>query len=163
MKNLKAGLHLRKIPERAGSLNVSSLEWGGRSDQGVARLEPDGVPRVIEAVRVGEAHIAPGDAVLGVDGLHPMDVLWDTSLDGRGEAAAHAAGDTRQGRGIYPDGGESHCKTTMAEMAALVGAGEWWCCHAVGPPGVWGTVKDTRGIEPMPWCSPGGRGCQPGP
>ena len=54
------------------------------------RLEPEGTPRVVEAVRVSEADIVQGSAVLGVAGLHPEDVLWDPALDGDGKAA-HAA------------------------------------------------------------------------
>jgi hypothetical protein len=41
------------------------------SGRRVAFLEAEGAPSVVEAVRVGEAHVAASCAVLGVAGLHP--------------------------------------------------------------------------------------------
>ena len=67
--------------------------------------EPEGAPSVVKAVRVGEADISPGGAILRVARLHPEDVLRDSGLNSHGQTT-HAAGCTREGGSVDPEGGE---------------------------------------------------------
>ena len=67
--------------------------------------KPEGAPSVVKAVRVGEADISPGGAILRMARLHPEDVLWDSGLDSDRQST-HAAGCTREGGSVDPEGGE---------------------------------------------------------
>ncbi len=71
----------------------------------MGRSEAEGTPSIVEAVRVGQANVAAGRAVLCVPRLHPEDVLRDTGLGGDGEPA-HAAAEAGERGGVDPDHAE---------------------------------------------------------